>query len=107
MLTDAAFAFVTNILVLLATVGFLLWLDWRLFLVSLLVVPLQLYGVAKVRFPMVEETRKVRELNAAIGAFLVESLSAIKFIKLFTAETTQQQRLSALGEKFVPTRHAL
>ena len=102
VLTDAAFAFVTNILVLLATVGFLLWLDWRLFLVSLLVVPLQLYGVAKVRLPMVEETRKVRELNASIGAFLVESLSAIKFIKLFTAETSQQQRLRELGEKFVP-----
>ena len=102
VLTDAAFAFITNILVLLATVGFLLWLDWRLFLVSLLVVPLQLYGVAKVRLPMVEETRKVRELNASIGAFLVESLSAIKFIKLFTAETTQQQRLNAFGEKFVP-----
>lgn len=102
VLTDAAFAFVTNILVLLATVGFLLWLDWRLFLISLLVVPLQLYGVAKVRLPIVEETRKVRELNASIGAFLVESLSAIKFIKLFTAETTQQQRLRGLGEKFVP-----
>ena len=102
VLTDAAFAFITNILVLLATVGFLLWLDWRLFLVSLLVVPIQLYGVAKVRSPMVEETRKVRELNSSIGAFLVESLSAIKFVKLFTAETTQQQRLNAFGEKFVP-----
>ena len=103
VLTDAAFAFVTNILVLLATVGFLLWLDWRLFLVSLVVVPLQLYGVARVRLPMVEETRRVRELNASIGAFLVESLSAIKFIKLFTAEVTQQQRLQDFGEKFVPT----
>ena len=102
VLTDAAFAFITNILVLLATVGFLLWLDWRLFLVSTVVVPLQLYGVAKVRPPMVEETRKVRELNASIGAFLVEALSAIKFIKLFTAETSQQRRLHDLGEQFVP-----
>ena len=102
VLTDAAFAFISNILVLLATIGFLLWLDWRLFLVSVLVVPLQLYGVMKVRSPMVEETRKVRELNATIGSFLVESLSAMKFIKLFTAETAQQQRLQGLGEKFVP-----
>ncbi len=102
VLTDAAFAFIANILVLVATVGFLLWLDWRLFLVSLVVVPLQLYGVAKVRSPMVEETRRVRELNASIGAFLVEALSAIKSIKLFTAETGQQRRLHDLGEQFVP-----
>ena len=76
VLTDAAFTFVTNIFVLLATVGFLIWLNWRLFLVSLLVIPLQIYGVRKIQPYMVEETRKVRELNASISAFLVESLSA-------------------------------
>ncbi|MBI3300746.1 MAG: ABC transporter ATP-binding protein, partial [Deltaproteobacteria bacterium] len=101
VLTDAAFAFLTNVFVLLATVGFLVWLNWQLFVVSLLVVPLQLYGVSKVRPLMVDETRKVRELNAAISSFLVESLSAIKFIKLFTAERVQLGRLGVLGEKFV------
>jgi len=101
VLTDAAFAFVTNVFVLLATVGFLVWLNWKLFAVSLLVVPLQLYGVYKVRPLMVDETRQVRELNAAISSFLVESLSAIKFVKLFTAEGVQLRRLGGLGEKFV------
>jgi ATP-binding cassette, subfamily B, bacterial len=101
ILTDAAFAFVTNVFVLLATVGFLVWLNWQLFLLSLVVVPLQLYGVFKVRPLMVEETRKVRELNAAISSFLIESLSAIKFIKLFTAEGIQLGKLGILGERFV------
>jgi len=101
VLTDAAFAFVTNVFVLLASVGFLLWLNWQLFFVSLVVVPLQLYGVAKVRPLMVDETRKIRELNATISSFLVESLSAIKFIKLFTAEGVQLDKLGALGERFV------
>lgn len=101
VLTDAAFAFVTNVFVLLATIGFLLWLNWQLFLVSLLVVPLQLYGISKVRPLLVDETRKVRELNATISSFLVESLSAIKFVKLFTAEGVQLRRFAVLGEKFV------
>src|SRR5262245_58251641 len=101
VLTDAAFAFVTNVFVLVATVGFLLWLNWQLFLVSLVVVPVQLYGVAKVRPLMVDQTRKVRELNAAISSFLVESLSAVKFIKLFTAEKVQLGKLGVLGEQFV------
>ena len=101
VLTDAAFTFVTNIFVLLATVGFLLWLNWRLFLVGLLVIPLQIYGVRKIQPYMVEETRKVRELNASISAFLVESLSAIKFVKQFGAEPTQLGRLGRLGQRFV------
>ena len=101
VLTDAAFTFVTNIFVLLATVGFLIWLNWRLFLVSLLVIPLQIYGVRKIQPYMVEETRKVRELNASISAFLVESLSAIKFVKQFGAEHTQLGRLGRLGQRFV------
>ncbi|MBI3757377.1 MAG: ABC transporter ATP-binding protein [Deltaproteobacteria bacterium] len=101
VLTDTVFALLSNLLVLVVTIGFLLWLDWRLFLLSLVVVPLQLYGVMKVRPRMVEETRRVRELNAAIASFLVESLSSVKFIKLFTVEQIQLRRLGMLGERFV------
>ena len=101
VLTDAAFTFVTNVFVLIATVGFLIWLNWQLFLISLLVVPIQMYGVYKIQPHMVAETRKVRELNASISAFLVESLSAIKFIKQFGVERTQLGRLGRLGEQFV------
>jgi ATP-binding cassette, subfamily B, bacterial len=101
ILTDAAFAFVSNVFVLLATVAFLLWLNWHLFLLSLVVLPFQFYGIAKVRPLMVDETRKVRELNASLASFLVESLSAIRFIKLFTVETLQLSKLRALGEQFV------
>ena len=101
VLTDAAFTFVTNVFVLVATVGFLVWLNWKLFVVSLVVVPLQVYGVRKVRPVMVDQTREVRELNAEISSFLVEALSAIKFIKLFAAEGMQLGRLAVLGEKFV------
>ncbi len=101
VLTDAAFTFVTNVFVLIATVGFLIWLNWQLFLISLLVVPIQMYGVHKIQPHMVAETRKVRELNASISAFLVESLSAIKFIKQFGVERTQLGRLGRLGEQFV------
>ena len=101
VLTDAAFTFVTNVFVLIATVGFLIWLNWQLFLISLLVVPIQMYGVHKIQPHMVAETRKVRELNASISSFLVESLSAIKFIKQFGVERTQLGRLGRLGEQFV------
>ncbi len=101
VLTDTVFALLSNLLVLMVTVGFLLWLDWRLLLLSLVVVPLQLYGVMKVRPRMVEETRRVRELNATIASFLVESLSSVKFIKLFTVEQAQLRRLGVLGERFV------
>ncbi len=101
VLTDAAFTFVTNIFVLIATVGFLIWLNWQLFLISLLVIPIQMYGVRKIQPPMVAQTRQVRELNASISAFLVESLSAIKFIKQFGVERIQLGRLGRLGEQFV------
>lgn len=101
VLTDAAFTFVANIFVLLATIGFLVWLNWKLFFVSLLVVPLQLYGVHKVRPLMVEQTQRVRELNAQISSFLVESLSAVRFMKLFGVEQIQLGRLGRLGEQFV------
>ena len=101
MLTDTGFSFIANVFTLFAATGFLLWLNWRLFLLSLTLVPLQLYGVMKFRPLIVKQTRAVRELNAEISSFLVESLSAIRFIKLFVAEKIQHLRLSALGDAFV------
>jgi len=101
MLTDAGFNFITNVFTLFAATGFLIWLNWRLFLLSLGLVPLQLYGVVRFRPLIVDQTRAVREINAAISSFLVESLSAIKFVKLFVAEQIQHARLSALGVAFV------
>jgi ATP-binding cassette, subfamily B, bacterial len=101
MLTDTGFSFIANAFTLFAATGFLLWLNWRLFLLSLTLVPLQLYGVMKFRPLIVNQTRAVRELNAEISSFLVESLSAIRFIKLFVAEKIQHVRLSALGAAFV------
>lgn len=103
VLTDAAFTFATNLFVLCASVGFLVWLEWRLFLVSLAVVPLQIYGIRKVQPRLVAATRRVRELNASISSFLVESLSAVKFVKQFGAETVQLDRLARLGRDFVHT----
>jgi ATP-binding cassette, subfamily B, bacterial len=101
MLTDTGFSFIANVFTLFAATGFLLWLNWKLFLLSLTLVPLQLYGVMKFRPLIVNQTRAVRELNAEISSFLVESLSAIRFIKLFVAEKIQHVRLSALGDAFV------
>ena len=101
VLTDAAFTFVSNVFVLIATMGFLVWLNWKLCVVALLVVPLQLYGVNKVRPRLVDETRRVRELNARLSSFLIESLSAVRFIKLFGVEQVQLGRLGALGRQFV------
>ena len=99
MLTDAGFNFIANIFTLFAATGFLLWLNWKLFLLSLILVPLQLYGVVKFRPLIVNQTRTVRELNASISSFLVESLSAIKFVKLFVAEKIQHARLSDAGRR--------
>jgi ATP-binding cassette, subfamily B, bacterial len=101
MLTDTGFSFIANVFTLFAATGFLLWLNWKLFLLSLTLVPLQLYGVMKFRPLIVNQTRAVRELNAEISSFLVESLSAIRFIKLFVEEKIQHVRLSALGDAFV------
>jgi ATP-binding cassette, subfamily B, bacterial len=101
LLTDAGFSFIANVFTLVAAIGFLVWLNWKLFLLSLAIVPLQLYGVARFRPMIVKQTRIVRELNASISSFLVESLSAIKFIKLFVAEKVQRARLSDFGVDFV------
>jgi ATP-binding cassette subfamily B protein len=101
VLTDAALALVANALVLAATVGFLLWLNWRLFLLVAVVVPLQVWSVLRVRPYVVGASRRLRERSAELSSFLVESLSAIRFVKLFCAERGQGRKLDSLGERLI------
>ncbi|MEA2624379.1 MAG: ATP-binding cassette, subfamily bacterial [Candidatus Binatota bacterium] len=102
VLTDAAFTFVSNLLLLAGTIGLLLWLEWRLFFATIVLLPLQLSGVLWIRPRLVEQARIVRETTAGISSFLVESLSAVRFVKLLAIEDLQLSRLGDLGRRFVP-----
>lgn len=99
--TDAVLSFALSFLTLAGTTGLLLWLNWKLFLLSSLFVPLSLKSLRHYRPRLAKQAKDVRERNADVGSTLVESLGGMKFIKSLGAEEAEARKLARQNERFI------
>ncbi len=93
LVTDAVPNALFNSLTCLITAAILLWLNWRMALLSLGFLPLALYLLRAIRPKLLELARNLAETNADIAHFLYESLAGIALIRAFGAERVECERL--------------
>jgi ABC-type multidrug transport system fused ATPase/permease subunit len=99
--TDVLLNSFTNFLTLIGTVGFLLWLNYRLFLVSSLLLPFAALGLRYFRPRIADKTREIRDRNADLGSFLIETFQGIKLIKAFGAEELELERFTRKHQAYI------
>src|SRR5262245_57534479 len=87
-----------DVFILLGIVGAMLWLDWRLALVTLITVPLLIVATAIFRAKVRVSYRRVRTRLARINAFLQEHLQGLDVLKFFNAEKREALRFDAANE---------
>ncbi len=75
-----------DLFILFGIVGAMLWLDWRLALVTLTTVPLLVIATAIFRAKVRVSYRRVRTRLARINGFLQEHLQGLDVLKFFNAE---------------------
>ncbi|MEO8633904.1 MAG: ABC transporter ATP-binding protein [Gemmatimonadales bacterium] len=78
-----------DLFTILAIVGMLLWIDWRLALVTLAVIPVMGLSAATFRRHVRESFREIRSRLARLNAFLQERLSGVRVIQLFSRERAE------------------
>lgn len=98
---DSLFAALSALLGLVGTVGFMLYLNWKLTLVLLAMVPLQWIYLRYMRERVQRHTRRLRERSADLSAFLVETLPAMKFIQGVGAQVREAARLESLNRQYL------
>jgi ATP-binding cassette, subfamily B, multidrug efflux pump len=81
-----------DLFVLLGIAGAMLWLDWRLGLVTLTTVPLLIVATAIFRAKVRVSYRRVRTRLARINGFLQEHLQGLDVLKLFNAEEKETRK---------------
>lgn len=90
---------VTNGLTLLSMVGVMLWIDWRLALLSAaLTVPL-LVAARNTTLQMRLALRQARRHEGQVSAVLQESLTAIKLVQAYGREELEEARLEGASTK--------
>jgi ATP-binding cassette subfamily B multidrug efflux pump len=111
VLTESVTQFFSSFLMLLSVAGIMLWLNWRLALVSLVTMPLM---VALTTFVARRTRRGYREQQRTLGelnGFIEETISGARVVKAYGQEDTaievfesanrQLQRASTTAQTFV------
>ena len=99
--TDAVFSLALSVLTLLGTVAVLVYLDWKLFLLSFILVPFSLRVLVPYRKRIAKQARVVRESNADLSSTVLESLHGMKWITTVGAQDAEAGKLTQKNEDYI------
>jgi len=97
MITQGVVAVFGDLFTLVLIIGIMLYLDWRLALATMVVLPLIIGVTARFRVQARESYRAVRVRLARINAFLNEHIMGMGIVQLFGREAREQSRFDALN----------
>ena len=98
---ETALAWMGNVLFLAGTIVMLSWLDWRLFLVTVVTTPIGLWALAHFQTRFEREVGALRQRSADIGSFLIETLQATRLVVASNAQAREIDRFRDRNASFV------
>jgi ATP-binding cassette subfamily B protein len=98
---ETALAWTGNVLFLVGTVFMLCWLDTRLFLLSVALLPLSLWSLIHYRRRLEVKVADLRQASADIGSFLIETLQGVKLVVTSNAQDREAARFREKNTAFI------
>ncbi len=99
MLVDATLLILGDFIVVFAMVGVMLYVDWRLTLVSLAVLPLMTVTVFRFAHGIREVVRKQRKRDGRMASLLSEVLHSIMLVQAFGREKHEDERFAGFNRR--------
>jgi ABC-type multidrug transport system fused ATPase/permease subunit len=100
LVTDGVTSLVQNSLTLLGTAVILFFLDWRLALATLVVMPLMALATAWFRKRSGSAYRLVRESLGAVTGTLAEDIAGMRVLQSFTREPAARQNFHNVSDRY-------
>lgn len=98
-LTQGLSNLVLQPLMVIGIVGFLLYIDWKLALVSFIIIPLISYAISKFGFKMRSISTKIQNEMSNVTNILQETLSAVRIVKAFNNEEKEIKKFSKANDR--------
>jgi ATP-binding cassette subfamily B protein len=98
---ETALAWFGNVLFLVGTVGMLIWLDARLFLISAATAPFGIWALARYRGRLEERVTVLRQRSSDIGSFLIETIQGVRLVVTSNAQEREVERFRDRNRAFV------
>jgi ABC-type multidrug transport system fused ATPase/permease subunit len=105
LVTDGVTSLVQNSLTLLGTAVILFFLDWRLALATLVVLPAMTWATAIFRKRSARAYRAVRERLGLVTATLAEDIAGMRVVQAFTREAQNERRFKEVNQHYREANH--
>jgi ATP-binding cassette subfamily B protein len=98
---DTILSAINNAIFLAGSITIMLLLNWKLFLVSIALIPVSVLALRRYRARLADRVRQVREQSAGIGSFLIENLMGMRVVAAMSAELREAERFRERNRDFV------
>lgn len=98
---DSMFSALSSVLGLAGAFALLITLSWKLSLLVLVLIPLEVLWLRWMRRKVERQARIIRERSADLSSFLVETLPAMKFIQAVSQEKRESGKLHNLSNHYL------
>ncbi len=89
-----------DLVIIFSIIGMMLWMDWKLAIISLITVPLLFTATNWFRKKARVGFDKVRTRTAKLNAFLQEHISGAQTVQLFNAEKKTQRNFDEINDDY-------
>jgi ATP-binding cassette subfamily B multidrug efflux pump len=89
-----------DMLLVVAVIGYMLWQDWKLALITLIPMPFLFVSTYVFKEAIKSSFQEVRTQVARLNTFLAEHISGISVIQIFAREDQEMRKFKAVNEKY-------
>ena len=100
---DSLLSVLSSLMFFAGSVGMMLWLNWRLFLVSVILVPLSLVTFRHYQRRLTDLTKQLRERSADLGSLFVDSILGMRAVVSLRAGEHEVNRFRERNDAYVRT----
>jgi len=100
---DSLLSVLSNLMFFVGCVGLMLFLNWKLFLVSVVLVPACLWAFVHYQRVLTELTRQMRERSADLGSLFVDTILGMRVVVSLNASDHEAERFRTRNDAFVST----
>jgi ATP-binding cassette subfamily B protein len=98
---ETALAWFGNVLFLVGTIAIMIWLDARLFLLTVALIPVSVWALIRYRTRLEGKVATLRQASADIGSFLIETLQGVKLVVTSNAQQREEIRFRNKNDAFI------
>ncbi len=100
---DSLLSILSNVMFFAGCVGMMIWLNWRLFLVSIILVPACIAAFRHYQKKLTFLTKQLRERSADLGSLFVDTILGMRTVVSLSAGEHEAERFRERNDAFVRT----